>query len=62
MVILSESTVTCVGMWMEVEDRAAVVYDVEFVRAYATGGNVAVAQVAMEYLGRRGQRFCCPGW
>jgi len=49
-------------MWMEVEDRAAVVYDVEFVRAYATGGNVAVAQVAMEYLGRRGQRFCCPGW
>jgi len=64
---LSQSSVTCVGMWVGVEDRAAVVYDVEFVRAYATGGSVAVAhrvavaQVAMEYPSQAGAAFLLPG-
>ena len=64
---LSQSSVTTVGMWSEVEDRAAVVYDVEFVRAYATGGSVAVAhrvavaQVAMEYPSQAGAAFLLPG-
>ena len=64
---LSQSSVTCVGMWVEVEDRAAVVYDVEFVRAYASGGSVAVAhrvavqQVALEYPGQAGAAFLLPG-
>ena len=64
---LSQSSVTCVGMWVGVEDRAAVVYDVEFVRAYAIGGSVAVAhrvavaQVAMEYPSQAGAAFLLPG-
>jgi len=64
---LSQSSVTCVGMWVEVEDRAAVVYDVEFARAYASGGSVAVAhrvavqQVALEYPGQAGAAFLLPG-
>ena len=38
---LSQSSITTVGMWVEVEDRAAVVYDVEFLRAYVLGRSVA---------------------
>jgi len=64
---LSQSSVTCVGMWVEVADRAAVVYDVEFVRAYRSGGSVALAhrveeaQVAMEYPSQAGAAFLLPG-
>lgn len=64
---LSHSSITCVGMWCGVEDRAAVVYDVEFLRAYASGRSVAlahrvaVAQVAMEYPGMAGAAFLLPG-
>ena len=64
---LSQSSVTCVGMWVEVEDRAAVVYDVEFVRAYRSAGSVVVAhrvavgQMAMEYPGQAGAAFLLPG-
>jgi hypothetical protein len=31
---LSQSGITCVGMWVGVEDRAAGVYDVEFLCAH----------------------------
>jgi len=54
-------------MWVEVEDRAAVVYDVEFARAYASGGSVAVShrvavqQVALEYPGQAEVAFLLPG-
>ncbi len=64
---LSQSSITCVGMWVSVEDRAAVVYDVEFLRAYASGRSVAlahrvaVAQVAMEYPKMAGAAFLLPG-
>ncbi len=64
---LSHSSITCVGMWCGVEDRAAVVYDVEFLRAYARGRSVAlahrvaVAQVAMEYPAMAGAAFLLPG-
>ena len=64
---LSQSSITTVGMWVKVEDRAAVVYDVEFLRAYvsgrsvATAHRVAVAQVAMEYPAMAGAAFLLPG-
>ena len=64
---LSQSSITCVGMWVGVEDRAAVVYDVEFLRAYVSGRSVAlahrvaVAQVAMEYPSQAGAAFLLPG-
>lgn len=64
---LSQSSINCVGMWVSVLDRAAVVYDVEFMRAYAGGGSlavahrVAVAQVAMEYPSMAGAAFLLPG-
>ncbi len=54
-------------MWVSVEDRAAVVYDVEFLRAYVSGRSVAmahrvaVAQVAMEYPAMAGAAFLLPG-
>ena len=64
---LSQSRITCVGMWVGVEDRAAVVYDVEFLRAYVSGRSVAlahrvaVAQVAMEWPAMAGAAFLLPG-
>ena len=64
---LSQSSITCVGMWVGVADRAAVVYDVELLRAYVSGRSVAlahrvaVAQVAMEYPGMAGAAFLLPG-
>jgi hypothetical protein len=64
---LSQSSITCVGMWVGVEDRVAVVYGVEFMRAYASGRSVAVAhrvavaQVAMEWPGMAGAAFLMPG-
>src|SRR5512139_1209819 len=64
---LSQSSITCVGMWVGVEDRAAVVYDVEFLRAYTSGRSVAlahrvaVAQVALEYPAMAGAAFLLPG-
>lgn len=64
---LSQSSITCVGMWCGVEDRAAVVYDVEFLRAYVSGRSVAlahrvaVAQVAMEHPTMAGAAFLLPG-
>ncbi len=54
-------------MWAGVEDRAAVVYDVEFLRAYVSGRSVAlahrvaVAQVAMEFPAMAGAAFLLPG-
>ena len=65
---LSQSSVTCVGMWVEVEDRAAVVYDVEFARAYASGGawrwrtGWRCSRWQWSIRGRPGPRFCCLGW
>ncbi len=64
---LSHSGITCVGMWVGVEDRAAVVYDVEFLRAYVSGRSVAlahrvaVAQVAIEFPPMAGAAFLLPG-
>jgi hypothetical protein len=64
---LSQSGITCVGMWVEVEDRAAVIYDVEFVRALASGAGVAAAhrvavtQVALEHPSAAGAAFLLPG-
>lgn len=64
---LSQSGITTVGMWVEVADRAAVVYDIEFIRAYLSGRSiavahrVAVAQVAMEFPAMAGAAFLLPG-
>jgi hypothetical protein len=64
---LSQSSITCLGMWVGVEDPTAVVYGVEFMRAYAGGGSlamahrVAVAQVAMEWPAMAGAAFMLPG-
>jgi CHAT domain-containing protein len=64
---LSQSGITTVGMWAAVEDRAAAVYDVEFVRALATEANVAtahrvaIAQLAIEYPTQAGAAFLLPG-
>ena len=64
---LSQSSITCVGMWISVEDRAGLVYCVEFLRAYVSGRSVAlahrvaVAQVAMEYPSQAGAAFLLPG-
>jgi hypothetical protein len=72
---LSQSSITCVGMWVGVEDRAAVVYGVEFMRAYVGGRSVAVAcdfvaqrsvacatlRMAMEWPGMAGAAFLMPG-
>ena len=54
-------------MWISVEDRAGLVYCVEFLRAYVSGRSVAlahrvaVAQVAMEYPSQAGAAFLLPG-
>jgi hypothetical protein len=64
---LSQSGITTVGMWAAVEDRAAAVYDVEFVRALATEANtatahrVAIAQLAIEFPAQAGAAFLLPG-
>jgi hypothetical protein len=64
---LSQSSITTVGIWVEVEDRSAVVYDVEFLRAHVSGRSaamahrVAVAQVALEYPAMAGAAFLLPG-
>jgi hypothetical protein len=65
---VSQAGISCIGMWVEVLDRAAVVYDVEFVRAYAAGAPVQVAhrvaleQVTLEHPGQAGAAFFLPGW
>ncbi len=54
--------IACIGMWAEILDPAAVVYNVEFVRAYATGAPVQVAhRVALEHPGQAGTAFLLPG-
>lgn len=64
---LSHSGITTVGMWVEVADRAAIVYDVEFIRALAAGASVAVAhrvavqQVALDVPAAAGAAFLLPG-
>lgn len=64
---LSQSGITTVGMWAAVSDRAAAVYDTEFVRALASGANVAtahrvaIAQLAIEYPAEAGAAFLLPG-
>jgi hypothetical protein len=64
---LSHSGITTVGMWVEVADRAAIVYDVEFIRALAAGASVAVAhrvavqQVALDVPQAAGAAFLLPG-
>ena len=64
---LSQSSITCVGIWISVEDRAGLVYCVEFLRAYVSGRSVvlayraAVAQVAMEHRSQAGAAFLLPG-
>lgn len=46
----SQAGITYSGMWAEILDPAAIVYNVEFVRAYATGAPVQVAhRVALEH-------------
>jgi hypothetical protein len=64
---LSHSGITTVGMWVGVADRAAIVYDVEFIRALAVGASVAVAhrvavqQVALDVPAAAGAAFLLPG-
>lgn len=64
---LSHSGITTVGMWVAVADRAAIVYDVEFVRALAAGAPVALAhrvaveQVALDCPAAAGAAFLLPG-
>lgn len=64
---LSQSGITTVGMWVEVADSAAVIYNVEFVRALALSGSVATAhrvaveQVAWEHPAAAGAAFLLPG-
>lgn len=63
---LSQAGVTTVGMWVEVQDAAAVVYNVEFVRALAQGAapwaahRAAVSQLALEHPGQAGVPFMLP--
>ncbi len=64
---LSQSGITTVGLWAGVTDAAAVVYNVEFVRALALSGSVATAhrvaveQVAWEHPAAAGAAFLLPG-
>ena len=64
---ISQAGITCIGMWAEILDPAAVVYNVEFVRAYATGAPVQVAhrvaleQLALEHPSQAGIAFLLPG-
>ncbi|OQA43201.1 MAG: CHAT domain protein [Chloroflexi bacterium ADurb.Bin325] len=64
---LSQSGITTVGLWAGVMDAAAVVYNVEFVRALALSGSVATAhrvaieQVAWEHSAAAGAAFLLPG-
>ena len=65
--LVSQSSITCVGMWAGVEDRAAVVYDVEFLRGWS-GRSVAVGASGGGgaggdgVAGDGGGRGCCRGW
>jgi hypothetical protein len=64
---ISQAGISCIGMWAEILDPAAVVYNVEFVRAYATGAPVPVAhrvaleQLALEHPSQAGIAFLLPG-
>lgn len=64
---LSQSGITTIGMWAAVADRAAAVYDTEFVRALAseahvaTAHRVAIAQLAIEFPAAAGAAFLLPG-
>ena len=64
---ISQAGITCIGMWAEILDPAAVVYNVEYVRAYATGAPVQVAhrvaleQLALEHPSQAGIAFLLPG-
>ena len=64
---LSQAGVSAVGMWVALEDRAASVYVVEFVRALAAGANVAVAHrvagrmMGAQYPAMAGAAFLLPG-
>ena len=64
---ISQAGINCIGMWVSVEDRAAIVYNVEFLRAMVTGvglavsHRVAVKQVAMEWPEQAGAAFLMPG-
>lgn len=64
---ISQAGINVVGMWLAVEDRAAIVYDVELARAMASGSGVAVAhrvavdQVALEYPKMAGCMYLTPG-
>lgn len=64
---LSQSGITTIGMWAAISDRAAAVYDIEFVRALATHASVAtahrvaIAQLAIEYPAEAGAAFLLPG-
>jgi hypothetical protein len=64
---LSQNGITTVGMWMNVEDRAATVYTVEFARALAAGAGVALAhrvavqQMALDWPAMAGVAFLLPG-
>jgi hypothetical protein len=64
---ISQAGINCVGMWVSVEDRAAIIYNVELVRALSTGADVrtahrvALAQMAMEVPSMAGSAFLLPG-
>lgn len=64
---ISQAGMNVVGMWVSVEDRAAVVYDVELARAMASGSGVAVAhrvavdQVSLDYPHMAGAMYLTPG-
>ena len=60
---ISQAGITCIGMWTEVLDPAAVVYNVKFVRGYATGAPVPVAleQLALEHPSQASIACLLPG-
>jgi hypothetical protein len=64
---VSQAGFSTAAMWLAVEDRAASTYVVEFVRALAAGGSVAVANrvagkmMAAQYPAMAGAAFLLPG-
>jgi hypothetical protein len=65
--IISQAGINCVGMWVSVEDKAAITYNVELVRALSAGTDVsrahrvAVAQMAMACPNMADAAFLLPG-
>jgi hypothetical protein len=65
--IVSQAGINTIGMWVSVEDRAAIIYNVELVRALSTGNDVrtahrvALQMMAMSVPSMAGSAFLLPG-